>query len=169
MPGTIRVRPAREGDDRCVAALGHGLSAESLRRRFLAGIARDVALDELERETNATGGDIALVAEDAAGAIVGEAYAAKLDPSSAEAAFVVADELQHQGVGTLLFGAVTRELARRGVRTMLIETLAQNREMVALVEASGLPHTARRTGGTVEFSVELRAAAAAPPPPASGG
>ncbi len=169
MPGPIRVRPARDGDDRCVAALGRGLSAESLRRRFLAGIARDVALRELERETNATGGDVALVAEDAAGTIVGEAYAALLGPGTAEAAFVVADERQHQGVGTLLFGAVTRELARRGVRTVLIETLAHNREMVALVEASGLPHTARRAGGTVEFSVALGAEAAAPPPPAPGG
>jgi GNAT superfamily N-acetyltransferase len=151
----IRVRPANEYDDCRVAAMARALSQDSIRRRFLAVVAPDVAVRELSRETHCGIGEIAFVAEDADGVIVGEAYAALLDATSAEAAFVVADRNQHHGIGTLLFGAVVRGLAACGVRTMVIETHAQNAEMLALVHASGLRCTQRRIDETVELAVRL--------------
>lgn len=159
----IRIRPARSSDDQGIEAMARALSRESLRRRFLAGIARDVAAGELRDEAHRAG-DVALIAEAADGTIVGEAYAALLGGKAAEAAFVVADPYQHQGLGTRLFAAVVRELQRRGVESLQIETLAQNREMLGLVEESGLPHAGSRTGGTVQIALRLPAGRGAAQP-----
>jgi acetyltransferase len=155
LASAIRIRPAGVGDERGVAAMARALSRNSIRRRFLAVVAPEVAADELRRETRCEASAIALVAEDAGGAIVGEAYAASLGATCVEAAFVVADRVQHQGIGTRLFGALVRTLSERGVRTMLLETLADNAEMVDLVRTSGLPHTMHRVDDSIEITVEL--------------
>jgi GNAT superfamily N-acetyltransferase len=151
----IRVRPAMPDDDRRVAALGRGLSADSLRRRFLGAVSRDFAVGELVRETGCGACEIAFVAEDVDGIAVGEAYAVLIDATSAEAAFVVADGSQHHGVGTLLFDAVVRGLAARGVQTMILETHVRNAAMLGIVRASGLSYGLRGADGTVEIMVHL--------------
>ena len=154
-----RIRPATEDDELRVAALARALSQDSIRRRFLGGVARAIVAGELSREIHAGTGEIAFIAEDGDGAIAGEAYAALVDATSAEAAFVVADRRQHHGIGTRLFAAVVRALSKRGVQTMLLETLAENAEMIGIVQASGLPHVQRRTDEIVELRVSLPAAA----------
>lgn len=151
----IRIRPARAGDERSVAAMARTLSRNSIRRRFLAAVAPEAAVDELSREARCEASAIALVAEDDQGAIVGEAYAASLGATCVEAAFVVVDQQQHHGIGTQLFGALVRALSERGVRTMVLETLADNAEMLDLVRTSGLPHTMHRVERSVEITVEL--------------
>lgn len=159
-PDAIRVRMAQPGDEERIAAMARTLSQDSICRRFMAFITRDAAAAELRRETRCTGREVALVAEDADGAIVGQAYAAPLDDDSAEAAFIVSDRSQHHGVGGLLFAGVVRELAAQGVRTMRIEMLAENLNMLRLVEDSKLTFTRQRIDGTIELLIQLPQAGA---------
>jgi GNAT superfamily N-acetyltransferase len=156
----IAVRPARAGDDSRLLSMVHALSPETLRRRFLGGTARDVAVDELRREVRAGTDAIALVAEDASGELLGVAYAARTHGRCWEAAFVVRDASQHHGIGTSLFAAVVSSLVARGAETMRLDVLADNRPMLAIVRECGLSHAMREQEGTVQVTVQLRGTAA---------
>jgi L-amino acid N-acyltransferase YncA len=143
----ILVRPAAAGDAARIDALVRSLSADSIVRRFMGGVSRDVAAAELRRELRSTGGEFALVAENVAGEIVGEAYAATVGPREAEAAFVVRDREQHHGVGSALMAALVAELRRRGVRTLHADTAPENVPMLALLHEGALPlHACYQTG-----------------------
>ena len=139
--------------------MARALSQDSIHRRFMGVVPRDVAVDELSREIRAGTDEVAFVAEGADGTILGEAYATLLNNDCAEAAFVVADRSQHHGIGTMLFGAVVGELAARGVHTMRIETLAQNTEMLGLVSDSKLAYTQQRLDDTVVMTLRIPAGA----------
>ena len=141
-------------------AMARTLSQDAICSRFMTFIRRDAAADELRREIRCTGREVALVAEDADGAIVGEAYAAPVDDDCSEAAFIVSDRCQHHGVGALLFARIVRELTAQGVRTMRIEMLAQNLNMLRLVEDSKLPLRQQRIDGTIELLIRLPRAGA---------
>ena len=54
-------------------------------------------------------------------------------PHTAEAAIAVADEVQHQGLGTLLFLRLVAAAAERGIERFRCEVLATNASMVALI------------------------------------
>lgn len=152
---SARVRPAVPGDDGAVAALASSLSRESLRRRFLGGVARDAASAELCRELHPSSDELAFVAEDPEGALVGEAYAALIEPGRAEAAFVVRDRNQHAGIGTALFDAVVAALRSRGVGSLVLYVLLHNGPMQAIVQRSGLLYSVRLGGDMLEMNVEL--------------
>jgi GNAT superfamily N-acetyltransferase len=154
-PGSVRVRIAGPGDEQRVAAMAQTLSPGSICRRFLGAIPRDIAIEELRRETRSETDAVAFVAEDTDGTIVGEAYAALIDDDCAEAAFVVADRSQHHGIGKRLFSAVVRELAARGVHAMHIETSARNTDMQHLVDDSSLPYTQQRFDDTVIITLHI--------------
>ncbi len=68
---------------------------------------------------------------------------------------MVTDRNQHRGIGTLLFMALVRELARRGIGRMRIEALASNADMLGIVTASGLPHTEERCDDIVVATVTV--------------
>ena len=107
------------------------------------------------REVSGEGCDIALVAENDRGEIVGEAYAAILSQCDAEAAFVVRDGDQRHGVGTALLAAMVTALRSRGVTTLHAETAATNVPMLALFHAGDRPVRTRRFEGTVRVTMEI--------------
>ncbi|MBV8150995.1 MAG: GNAT family N-acetyltransferase [Candidatus Eremiobacteraeota bacterium] len=153
----VHVRPARAADADAVGAMARDLSGQTVRLRFMGGIARDVAVGELRREILSGTDGIALVAEDERGAIVGEAYAALVDARTAEAAFVVADAWQHHGVGTALRTVLFDELRKRGVRRVQLETFPDNLALRHLVKDARLPTSERFSEGTIAIEVDLRA------------
>jgi L-amino acid N-acyltransferase YncA len=151
----VRIRPATPGDVDRIGALVRSLSPDSIVHRFMGGVARDIAANELRREILQSGGDIALIAEDARGEVVGEAYAAMMTPQDAEAAFVVRDHEQHRGVGTALFGALVAELRARGVHRLHADTISSNVAMVALLYEYGAPMQQRYGDGTVHVILQI--------------
>jgi len=155
LPGTMCVRAARPDDEGRVMAMARTLSQDSICSRFMAFVRRDAATAELRREIRCTGREVALVAENVDGAIVGEAYAVPVADDCSEAAFIVSDRSQHHGVGALLFAGIVRALTEQGVRTMRIEMLYHNFNMMRLVEHSKLPFTQQRIDGTIELLVRL--------------
>ena len=151
----IHVRRAAPRDADRVEALVRSLSPDSIVRRFMGGVSRDVAAEELRREIRDATGGFALIAENASGEIVGEAYAAVFGPDDAEAAFVVRDTEQRHGTGTALFHAIVAELRARGVRTLHAYTAPGNVAMLALLHEGGFPLYERYAGGGVHVTVEI--------------
>ena len=152
----IHVRLAFPDDVGRVRTMAGALSRQSVCLRFLGGVSREFAIEELGSEILAgrAKGE-ALVAEDEQGAIVGEAYAAYLGRGEAEAAFVVSDAWQHHGIGTGLRAALFDRLRSEGIKTIYLEALAENTSLLHLVRDAGLPTEERYGGGTVRLRVTL--------------
>lgn len=153
----IRIRPARPDDAKSLGAMVASLSRRSLYRRFLYGVSLTTATAELQREVqDRKEHSKAFVAEDADGRIVGEAYAAALEDGSAEVSFVVTDQWQQHGVGTLLRDALFEQLRADGINVAYAEVHSGNRAMLDLLRDADLPlQMERRDAGLLWVRVEL--------------
>ena len=99
--------------------------------------------------------------------IVAVARFVLLEPPSAgdraEIAFVVGDEYQHRGIGTLLMRQLATIARQLGYTAFEAEVLPDNFPMLRVFEHSGLPITERGGEGMVHVTLELS------PRPASTG
>jgi RimJ/RimL family protein N-acetyltransferase len=156
----VLIRPIEPEDkSRLAVALGH-LSAESIRRRFLAA-KPTLSPAELRYLTEVDGVQhLALVAVLDADPeqIVAVARCVRLEPDGdvAEFAIVVGDPVQQQGLGTVLATALADAACRVGIRRFAATTLADNEAVQRLMDAfaTRLEHLAR-TGGVQELVAEL--------------
>ena len=76
--------------------------------------------------------------------------------TEAEVAFVVADEYQHHGIGSLLLDELARAAWQRGVEVFRADTLAENATMRDVFRHTGFPVTSGIEYGTVtlRFPIE---------------
>ena len=76
--------------------------------------------------------------------------------TEAEVAFVVADEYQHHGIGSLLLDELARAAWQRGVEVFRADTLAENAAMLDVFRHAGFPVTSGIEYGTVtlRFPIE---------------
>lgn len=151
----VHIRPAAGGDIARIDALVGSLSSDSIGRRFMGAVSRETAAAELRREVESGGRDIVLVAENARGEIVGEAYAALISSEDAEGAFVVRDQEQHHGVGTALLRGIIAELRARGVQRLHAYTAPGNVPMLALLHEDGRPLQERYRQGCVHATLHI--------------
>jgi GNAT superfamily N-acetyltransferase len=79
----------------------------------------------------------------------------RLSGSKAEVAFVVADEFQQRGLGTLLLAALARAARTRGIDTFVAETLAENHRMLDVFRRSGYDVQTRCHNGTLLVELSL--------------
>jgi GNAT superfamily N-acetyltransferase len=157
----VLLRPIRSDDKRILSEAFGRLSPESQRLRFLAAKTR-LSSSELRYLTEIDGADhVALVAvlSHRPDAIVGVARWVRLadDPEAAEAAIVIGDPWQHQGLGRHL-GMVLADTARAsGVRrftaTMLSDNVAAHRLFAAISSRLRSEHHA----GVEELVADLAA------------
>lgn len=135
----VLIRPIEPGDKpRLSAALGQ-LSAQSIRRRFLAA-KPSLSRAELRYLTEVDGVQhLALVAvlEDDPDQIAAVARCVRLEPGGdvAEFAIVVGDPLQRQGLGTVLATELADAACRVGIRRFAATTLADNDAVQHLMDA----------------------------------
>jgi RimJ/RimL family protein N-acetyltransferase len=123
----VTIRPIRPSDASLLAASHARLSDESVRRRYLAP-KPTLSRRDLRYLTHVDGIDhVALVAVTAQG-IVGVARFVRSadDPRSAEAAVVVADDLQGQGLGRRLGLALADAARERGIARFTATMLSDN-------------------------------------------
>jgi acetyltransferase len=154
----VLIRPIRP-DDKALLAVGmEHLSERSTYQRFLAS-KRALTAAELRYLTEIDFRDhVAFVAvrpeEPDVLVGVGRWVRSRSDPEVAEIAFVVADDLQHRGLGTALGEALADAARERGVRrfvaTMLPDNLAAHRLFARVaqereVTRSGTVHELRGT------------------------
>jgi len=137
------------------------LSPTSRYRRFFTG-ALDLDDAALAYLTNVDGEDhVALVATTESldlkterGAGVGRFVRSKEDPTVAEAAVTIVDDMQRLGLGTLMTKTLARAARERGIEKFRCEVLESNDVVVkALVDAGGV--IAERANGTVVLDVPV--------------
>ncbi len=129
----VTLRPAIAEDEAALHRFLSGLCLEARRMRFFSAAAN---IDSAAHWASAAGPDrYGLIAQDAAGAIVGHATYVQLDsthdrPARAEVAVEVADHLHGQGLGTILIERLAAVAEQRGITYFVAEVLAENRAML---------------------------------------
>jgi RimJ/RimL family protein N-acetyltransferase len=161
-PGVI-IRPIGPADAAALAAAHGRLSPESVRRRYLSPKPR-LSARELRYLTDVDGvNHVALVGVSAEepDRIVAVARFVRSadDPQAAEAAIVIADKLQGQGLGTRLGLALADAARVRGITRFTATLLRDNAAAHALFVRISDRLTTRRDGGIEELVAELPAAA----------
>ncbi len=160
----VLVRPVRPDDRELLLAGFERLGPESRYQRFLAPMAElpdDVVtyLTEVDHHDHE-----ALAAIDpATGDGVGVARFIRCAdrPDTAEAAVTVIDDWQGRGVGTALLDLLADRAREEGVVRFTALLLAENRDMLEVLEAIGPLNVVDRQSGTIEIEAEL--------PPAGAG
>jgi GNAT superfamily N-acetyltransferase len=138
-PQPVRVRPASDGDGEALREFVGGLSLRTRYLRFFAGVPR-VTPAMLRRMTGTRlpGGDLvdALVVTEAE-AIIGHGMATDTRDSAGtavtEIGVVVADGWQGHGVGSALTRALAARAQARGATALMMDVLAENHKMLALI------------------------------------
>jgi RimJ/RimL family protein N-acetyltransferase len=151
---TLRLRaPASDDADALVAFFGD-LSEQSRYLRFHGTARVDRALVEhfLSPDWDDRGTLVgAFAAEPGAERIVAVAEFARLrDPTSAEVAFAVADDLQGRGVGTRLLERLAARASEAGVERFVAEVLPENAPMLAVFRDAGFEVSRQLEGGEIE-------------------
>jgi len=85
-------------------------------------------------------------------------------PNTAEAAIAVADEVQHQGLGQLLFLRLVAAAAERGIATFRCEVLSTNAGMAGLITQVAPDRTIEVGDGVMSIEITLPNVAPTQPP-----
>lgn len=125
-----RLRPIRPDDAERLGAFHNHLSSRSCYLRFFSfhptlsakEIERFTCVDYLNR--------LALVAEVDGTLIAVARFDRHEGTTEAEVAFVVADEYQHHGIGSLLLDELVLAAREQGITTFLADTLSENHTML---------------------------------------
>lgn len=152
---TIHLRPIRPDDAPGLVRFHQGLSPQSIYRRFFsvhpklseAEVTWFTCVDYVNR--------LALVAEDGDRLVAVGRYDKSPASAEAEVAFVVLDEYQHHGIGTLLLERLAEAAWRNGVTTFVASTLADNRAMQHVFASSGFKVTRVLDRGIVSFRFSI--------------
>ena len=166
------LRPAGATDTEALRAFLTGLSLQTRYLRFFAGVL-PVTPAFLRRMTgDATPRDElvdALVATEH-GVVIGHGMATDSRDDAGlpvtELGVVVADEHRGRGAGSALIRTLTARAQDRGAATILMEVLAENREMLALIAHYFPAARYSRTGPYVSVHVSLPAPFPVVPGPA---
>src|SRR5262245_64325747 len=128
----IEIRALRPDDeDDMLAAVGR-TGMQSLQRRFFA-VKRGFSEKEITFFMNIDFNNhvalVALAEEDGRDAIVGGGRYIVIEPGKAEIAFVVIDDYQGQGIGTLLMRHLAVIARKAGLKELIAEVLPENAAM----------------------------------------
>jgi acetyl coenzyme A synthetase (ADP forming)-like protein len=160
--GTLRLRAPESTDADALTAFFAHLSVESMHRRFHGRRRVDRSLIEhflvsspdrrvlVGLAATADGERIVAVAE----------YARLRNPSVAEVAFAVADDLQGHGIGPRLLERLAVVAAGAGVEKFVAEVLPENRAMLRVFADAGFDISRQVGGGEVEVRFSIAPTAA---------
>lgn len=154
----VRVRPIRASDEQLMRRAFERLSDESRYRRFLVPMPElsDTLLRYLTHVDHRDH-EAMLAVDEVSGEGVGVArfVRSRERPSVAEAAVTVADDWQGRGVGTVLLDVLAARAREEGITRFSALALADNQEMMELLESLGPVRVVDRDAGTVEVEVVL--------------
>ncbi len=136
---TVHLRPVRAEDEEALLELFEGLGADSRMFRFFSG-ASDLAaaaaqLADVDHEQRY--GLVAMRGD--GGRPVGHGAYVGAAPGRAEVAFAISDELQGQGLGTILLAHLAEVAEENGIEVFFAEVLPQNHRMIEVFRESGFP------------------------------
>ncbi len=145
----VCVRPIRPQDAPALVVFHAGLSPQTVYLRFF-GFHPVLTADEVIRFTRVDYVDRMALVVLVGTRIVGVGRYDRIPGTGeAEVAFIVDDDFQHQGIGTLLADELVRAARRKGVTGFVADTLAENNEMLELFRSMGFPVQASFESGVV--------------------
>jgi GNAT superfamily N-acetyltransferase len=158
----IEIRPIAPGDKQALLAGFDRLSERSRYRRFLApqgGLSQTelryfTEVDHYDHEAL-----VAIEPHTGAGIGVARFVRSRADPASAELAVAVVDDWQRRGVGSRLTSALAERARAEGITTFTAVLLAENEQMLGLLDDLGRTRVTSRERGTVEVEVDLQTGA----------
>lgn len=155
----IFFRPVKPTDDASLSEMLYSLSPASIRTRYMSQTMRFPHKD-LQKLTNidyeqnlAILGTVPGVSEDQIVAIA--QYFLDPKTQAAEVAFVVQDEWQQKGMGTLLLQYLTQIAKQRGVKRFYAKVLPVNKAMLAVFHNSGFQVNTEFDGEVYNITYEL--------------
>jgi GNAT superfamily N-acetyltransferase len=151
------LRPIRPDDAERLVEFHQHLSLRSTYLRFFT-VHPTLSAKEVERFTTVDYVDrLAFVVERSGQVIAVGRFDRIAGTSDAEVAFVVADDYQHHGLGSLLLDELARAARARGIETFLAETLCENKAMLDMFHHSGFDVSTKIDYGTVwlRFGIEM--------------
>jgi acyl-CoA synthetase (NDP forming)/GNAT superfamily N-acetyltransferase len=156
------VRPIAADDAAALVSFHGRLSAETIYRRFFSPHPR-LSDREVRRFTQVDYGDrMAFVATGAAEDLMAVArYDRTPGAPTAEAAFVVADQHQGKGLGTILLEYLAVYARTQGISRFFAETLMENRAMRGVFRRAGFRETTSFDSGVVHIELDLSPSAEA--------
>lgn len=140
--GTVWIRLGRPEDADAVAAMHERCSERTRYRRYLTGVGKWRELSLRQLAGGHRGATLLVMSED--GSIVGLGNVFPDQPGearAAEIAEIVEDAYQGRGIGTLLLRHMLELAQRLGFQNVVATLLAENAEMLAVLEATGLDWT----------------------------
>jgi acetyl coenzyme A synthetase (ADP forming)-like protein len=153
--GTVHLRPICADDDAGLVSLYERVSDESVYLRFFSPVPRAAAA-HLERLTTIDYRDhMAFVAE-LADELVAVARYDSTGSGAAEVAFIVRDDQQGRGLGTLMLEHLAAVARANGITAFAADTLPHNRKMLGVLRDAGWETTRAFADGTIreEISIE---------------
>jgi acetyl coenzyme A synthetase (ADP forming)-like protein len=153
--GTVHIRPIRSDDGGALVDFHSRLSLQTTYLRFFTPHPV-LSADEVERFTHVDyDRRVALVAE-LDSRIIGVGRYDRLDDSNAaEVAFVVADEHQGRGIGTVLLEHLAAAARERGINRFVAETLPHNQRMLRVFNDAGFADTEQFDDGVVKVALAI--------------
>jgi GNAT superfamily N-acetyltransferase len=152
----VHMRPIRPEDGPRLIRFHEGLSSQSVYRRFFYMHLR-LSSAEIERFTHVDYVHrLALVVVDGERLVAVGRYERIPGTSEAEVAFVVADEFQHHGIGTLLLEHLADAAVTRGIATFVAQTQTENHHMLDVFMRSGFNVTTSSDYGTVSLRFSIK-------------
>lgn len=133
--GTGLLREARPGEDAdSISDFVCGLSPEARYFRFFASVCPPTS-GLLRALSGGTGADILLIT-DGTGTVIAHGMAADTtagDRLASNIGLAVTDRWQQHGLGGLLLSTLVGRAARRGVRSLVLDVLPDNRRMLGII------------------------------------
>ena len=156
---TLHLRPIVPGDEERVRALFARLSRHSLYLRF-HHVLSQMSQEEAKRFCSVNyENDFALVAtlgEDSEERIIAVGHFYRMPMRDrAEAAFVVEDEYQGKGIGSHLLEQLATIAREKGIRTFEAAVLAENKNMMQVLEHSGFYLAEEMESGVYQMEMDL--------------
>jgi acyl-CoA hydrolase/GNAT superfamily N-acetyltransferase len=161
LPGgqELLVRPVRMSDEDALKDLFYRLSDESTYMRFMQykrSHPHEELLELVSLDYEQNMGLVVTHSESGGEEIVALArYDVDRATQRADIAFVVRDEWQRRGVGTMLMRRMAEVAQARGLEGFSADVLASNKSMMAIFQKSGLPMRATLDGGCYHLELDF--------------
>jgi acyl-CoA synthetase (NDP forming)/RimJ/RimL family protein N-acetyltransferase len=150
----VRIRPIAPDDAERLAAFHRSLSEETVYFRFFAPYP-ELTERDLFRFTHVDHTDrVALVAT-VRGELVAVARYDRIDDRDAEVAFVVRDDHQGRGLGSVMLEHLAAAARERGVERFVAEVLPNNRRMLQTFQEAGYHPRQHVEDGVVALSFDI--------------
>jgi RimJ/RimL family protein N-acetyltransferase len=151
----VDLHPMEAADADALVRFHHRLSSETTYLRFFT-VHPELSADEVDRFTHVDHLDREAIVATIDREIVAVARFDRLDDAGeAEAAFVVADSWQGEGLGSELLRRLALRAREVDVHRLVAEVMPQNRRMMNVFQHAGLPVSSTFRDGVVHLAVDL--------------